>query len=299
MKKKLLVLADAEFHPALRKACKRYSSHLIVQADARELAGSPADVISQHIQGPFAPDGILVVAPFGLRNSIEYPGPCLGSVPVGTVYADTPADLAPWLLSLQAADNPPPIFALMSMWKPFYLKWARIFGRTLREGYSSSGIKVQDWCADRVLGEELSVNLSRGVGLGIYTGHGRSRGWSGYRGLRWQHIEATTMIKPVSCLIALTCDNLKFDRQRSLPFGVQWIASGRGCAFFASVEKVQIHPLIHIASAMVRAFSQGKLSNIGEIIRETDLEIKQNPDPQVTTCWKSFRLIGNPLQRFV
>ena len=137
-----------------------------------------------------------------------------------------------------------------------------------------------------------------GCSLAVYVGHGRSRGWSGYRGFRWSHMENTVQRKPIGTLISFSCSSLKSDKKNSLPFGLQWILSGRACTILASCGSLQLNALKVIGNIFLESVSSPDVSSIDELLFTMNDKIRSLNNPALLKNWGNFRLTGNPFQTF-
>lgn len=214
-------------------------------------------------------------------------------IPTGFVPAKNGKELRNWLDSLKHTEGSSNVFSVLSMWKDFYLKWADLYASSLDAGYSSNGNRIVKWYADELLADDVSASLASGPSLAIYLGHGRSRGWTGYRGLRWHHIENQKKYVPLGVLMSITCKNLLIEHNQ-VPFGMKWIISGRARTFIGAVHDVKINPLIKISHKFTEIFRKGKHNSVSGILREMDRDIKSSGNRDMITCWNRFRLIGDP-----
>ena len=124
------------------------------------------------------------------------------------------------------------------MWKKFYLDLARSLSKVI---INQNKYKLISWLADETPRDGLVKNLSTVyfIDIVLYFGHGRSRGWSGYRGIRWHHIKKTIQEEPnVGSVISMTCDNLKFENNK-IPFGVKWVKDKKAYSFFGATDSVE------------------------------------------------------------
>lgn len=181
----------------------------------------------------------------------------------------------------------------LAMWKDFYMQLAEEISTRLEE----SSLEVSRHFADETSQEELVDLLTSNPckNLVMYFGHGRSRGWSGYRGIRWSHFQPVIQERPmVGNLISFTCDNLKSEHNR-IPFGVQWVLEGKAHSFFGTTDSVKIFPMKRICHMTADLISQGSCQNIGELVVGIDKQIKKIDRQDLSECWSKFRLIGSPM----
>ena len=241
--------------------------------------------------------GVIVVLPLTISAHQATPSSIINKIPIGLLYCRKKNEIHQLIHSLKYFDRfDKKEFVVLAMWKNFYLNLGNEIYQTLIKGFSKKGFVVNKWFADEVSRDELVCLLSeRKIGLLIYLGHGRSRGWSGFRGLRWHHLKSKKIDEnPIGIIISMTCDNLKFDRNK-IPFGVKWVLENRASAFFGATDSVKIIPMKKICNLLASLFSKGKVDTIGKLIVSLNEELSKTQDAEIKNCWSKFRLIGNPL----
>lgn len=200
-----------------------------------------------------AADALLVVRPGADA------GPCVDGLPTGVLWAERRSELEPWLAAVTS--RPLPTRAVLAMWKPEYVSIARRFRRA---------VGGDAWTANRIDRDELCRRLARGPRLVAYFGHGHARGFSGYRGLRIDHLRPG---RPCGAVLAFSCG--------TIPFGRDWVHRGLAAAFVGSVGLTPSEFNRRIAGSLPR-------------FRRLDRWIRSlSPSPEAA----SLRIIGNPLQR--
>ncbi|NKQ38070.1 MAG: hypothetical protein HF967_01075 [Methanosarcinales archaeon] len=241
--------------------------------------------------------GVIIILPLTITAHEAIPYSIINGIPIGLYYYQKSNDISE---ILRTANNYP-IFqkselVVLAMWKEFYLNLGNKIHQTLTKGYSNKRLAVNKWFSDEVSRDELVQRLiDRKISLVIYLGHGRSRGWSGYRGLRWHHLlSKKAKSSSIGIIISMTCDNLKFEHNK-IPFGLKWVLENRACSFFGAVESVKIFPMKKICNLLGNIFSEGKVDTIGGLIVLLDKEISETKNDEIKECWSKFRLIGNPL----
>ncbi|WP_116105962.1 hypothetical protein [Lewinella sp. IMCC34191] len=186
---------------------------------------------------------------------------------------------------------PLPTRVVMAMWKETYLKRAADLYRALSRAYGPA--RVANWSADRVGRDELVRRLAGGpVPLAFYLGHGRPRGWSGYRGLRYHHLEAVpTGERPaVGALISLSCSTLEFGRQL--------VDGGRAGAFLGAAAPLRIPTLLRLLAEFGAVYgAEGPPpATIRDLISRMDRRVAASAHPELAALWEQFELLGNPDQ---
>jgi hypothetical protein len=240
-------------------------------------------------------DGILLIAPLNRSPHRTVPGPLIHGLPVGILFSNHPEDLQPWVDSLRNQDQGSPVWAVLSKWNDYFLTRSQRVAKWLR---GSNPSKVETWFADDYSRDELCEHLATGPRLTWYMGHSRSRGLSAYYGVRWHHLEEVNPFAPCGTVIALSCDTLK--RERGLfPFGCQWVTHGRAAAFFGSVDSISMVSTLSMAYEIGDLFEKKCVKTIGELIVRLDTRLHAKPHLKDTyRAFKSYRIIGNPVQSF-
>lgn len=240
--------------------------------------------------------GVIIFTKYGKRSPSHYPEICIDNLIVSLVFYKTHSDVSNWINALKTYPKKESSKALiLGMMKPFYLKWGDRIYQSLQEArYKQDNIDKH--LADTTTKLELSQYLSEGSPLAIYVGHGRSRGWSGYRGVRWKDIERFEQKIPIGNMISLSCSSLKQDKEFSLPFGLQWIMEGRCCTFIGTWDAVKIKPLTIITKILLNCLSNSEINRVNELILSVNNQIVELNDSDVSLNWSKFKLIGNPYQ---
>jgi hypothetical protein len=238
---------------------------------------------------------ILLLVPENLSCEDVISKPVINNIPAGLNYYKGEDDIEK--LSRDLLIRKPFIQgtnAVLAMWKTLYLELGSKMYLAMNKGLKNSNRKVAKWFSDEISRDDLITKLHEThINLLIYLGHGRSRGWSGYRGLRWHHIATTTKDKPIDAIISMTCDNLKFENN-VLPFGVNYVYHRKANAFLGAVSSVKIVPMKKICSIIETLVTNSDYETIGQFITKLDKHIKVINNKDLSLCWSKFRLIGNP-----
>lgn len=247
-------------------------------------------------QNAMSRGSILILTKLGKRTPSHFSEMCIGEIVVSLVFYRTYKDIANWINSLKTYPKVQLGKALiLGMMKPFYLKWGnKIYTILKDERFKQNNIGKH--LADTTTKIELSKYLSKGSRFVIYVGHGRSRGWSGYRGVRWKDIEQFEQKQPIGSMISLSCSSLKNDKEFSIPFGLQWVMEGRCCSFIGTWDSVKIKPLAEITNILLNSLTNCQVKNVYDLIQSINKQILELNDSEVMVNWSKFRLIGNPYQ---
>jgi hypothetical protein len=245
-------------------------------------------------------DGLLLVAPKRRSPANLIPSCIVNGLPIGIVQADSVADLRLWLnaMSTNRVDTERARWVVMAMWKDLYLSWGNRFIEWICQGAKGRGKEVEAcaWFSDVVSRNELCEMLATGPSFAIYIGHGRSRGWSGYRGVRWEHVVSFELKKPCGVMLSLACDTLKWAKNIS-PFGCRWVDEGRSCAFVGSTVRLGYVPNADFALELGRVVSTGKDRTIGQLLADVWRRLESDPDRTLgRRAFRTYRIMGNPLQ---
>lgn len=275
------------------------------ESTARRLAGSPrvAEVgrvtltrrdrrrdpfgLAERVPGLGADVVILVVgARWGCRRLLPAPvvAGCVlalgrgqvgaGPLPVGGPRATAPPE-APWVVAAMAKDE--------------FLAPTAHWASTLIAG----GIPTLDLRADRARRSDLVTALGRGPGVVLYAGHGRARGWSGYQGLRWKHLESALPAgSGAGLVIAFACDTLKRTRSR-VPFGSRLVAGGVARAYLGVPGSIRTRDAEALGELVVGTLASGAHPTPAHLVRAVDDAVRAGP-AAAQRAWRSFRIVGDP-----
>ena len=184
-----------------------------------------------------------------------------------------------------------------SMQKPFYIKWAKRFNSQIRKSLPSDKTVLYR-PPEKATKADLAKLFAAGFSLCIYTGHGRNRGWSGYRGFRWEDIEAEKMYRPAGMVLSLSCSAFKSERNKT-PFAMKWVRSGRLNTFCGFSTLVHIQPLIVISNLILDFIATHKKATTHDFVLYLNQRVLESGNEAVVKEWMSFRVAGNPLVRIL
>lgn len=172
---------------------------------------------------------------------------------------------------------------ILSMWKDSYLRRADTLQAGLKKAYGETG--VSRWTADLVSRRELSNRLAQHrIPLAFYLGHGRERGWSGYRGLRIHHLQPPAV--PLGLVVSLSC--------RTLEFGQQLVGEGYAKSFLGSDQAMAVSGLTRLVGifASVFAAESGPPKTAADLIAATDQYVSQSTSLELQDAWRQLQLLG-------
>lgn len=278
---------------------RRFDARLSKQIDvcrwitSRRIPSSVTGI--QKMLGPGFVSGpsIILFIRYGTRSAADFPD-LLSEVGLVSLFMyTTHGDIDNWLDAIEAykIHRPTDVYVL-SMMKPFYMKWANRFHGNIRKHEPG----IEKHLPDLTTKADLSRILSAGCRLGIYIGHGRSRGWSGYRGIRYEDLDKYNQKAPIGTMISLSCSSLKNDKELTIPLWIKQTMTGRNCTFLGSVDSVKIRPLEEIGRIFLECLALPGVQSIEQLIFSMSSRIKQSEDPQIRKTWSDFRLFGNPAQ---
>lgn len=172
---------------------------------------------------------------------------------------------------------------ILSMWKASYLRRADTLQVGLEKAYGEVG--VARWTSDLVSRQDLADRLAtHQIPLAFYLGHGRERGWAGYRGLRIHHLKPP--IKPMGLVVSLSC--------RTLEFGRQLLGEGYAQAFLGSEEAMSIAGLTKLVGniASVFAVENGPPKTADNMLSALEQYVSQSNSVELKNTWDQLQLLG-------
>ena len=228
-----------------------------------------------------------------LSNRLLFQLPCVWEDTVVAVVAySRPSDVDAWFQGVKNLTQTENRVIITSMQKPFYLKWARKFCGDIKQHHKDRRVLFKP--PELATKKDIGKSFAAGFRFCIYTGHGRSRGWSGYRGLRWSDIDAEKEYNPSGGVLSLSCS--AFDiKSRRQPFAMQWVTSGRLNTFCGFASQVQIQPLVILSNYILDFLANHSQGTIAGLARYLNQRVLENGNEMVMREWRSFKIAGNPL----
>jgi hypothetical protein len=146
---------------------------------------------------------------------------------------------------------------------------------------------VLRWTSERITRTDLVQGLRLGLGVGIYFGHGRPKGWAGYHGLRASHlVEAAG--EPLGALFSVTC--LTANRWRvGLSFSEAVVTGGAAAAAVGAVDIVAHMDNMRWMLGLSDALRSGESQLGPALLAASTHAVSQTP----------YRIIGDPLALLV
>ncbi|MFF0991266.1 C25 family cysteine peptidase [Kocuria nitroreducens] len=230
-------------------------------------------------------DVFVLVAPRRWGPYRSVPAPAINGRAVALVQADKPCDLP--VPSLAGTAGAPWVIAAMA--KDMFLGPAGLWVETL----DRAGRYVMDLRADRTRREDLITALKAGPSVVLYAGHGRTRGWGGYQGVRWDHIapDPDGGHRPAGLVIAFACDTLK--RVRSgVPFGSHLVEGGAARAYLGAARVIRSADAEELGKVVVDLLAEGASPTVAHLV--TAIERGVRGQPGASRAWNQFRLVGDP-----
>lgn len=236
-------------------------------------------------------DAILLVSPAKSSPASVVPGPVIAGRTIGVVVSRRLEDLLPWLDGLRRSP-PPHSCVVLSMRHRSYAALAARFAGWLRGGGSRNVKELMATLVDRELALE---GVGARCAVAVYVGHGRSTGLTGYLGVRWHHVEASTHSAACGAFLCFACDTLKRNGP-TLPFGLRWIVSGRANAYLGSVCAVSVAANRRFCELVgERIATPGRLTLAGLVADAWRAAEQRGGDALLGAS--SYRVVGHPLQR--
>ncbi len=238
-------------------------------------------------------DAILLIAPRHRSAKNIIPRPVIEGLSIGLLFSNQPEDLDSWFKGLKEQTQGTSTWAILSKWSDYYISRSLRVAKWLR-GYNPEG--VETWFADEVSRDELCQKLATGPRLAWYMGHARAQGLSAYYGVRYRHLEEVSEFAPCGSVICLACDTLKQVR-KTLPFGCDWVLSGRAAAYFGSVASISMYSTLNMAYEIGAVIENRRALVLGDILVQLENRFQQFKSLKKThQAFKTYRIIGNPLQ---
>lgn len=235
---------------------------------------------------------VLVVAPRRRSPRTSSPPAVVGKTVVAVVQADRSEHLKPWLAArrtLAGSQVLQPQVAVCAMDKQLFTDQ----GHRWIAGLTNRGWTPAHWCAHAISRAELCDRLAVGAGVVVYLGHGRARGWSGYRALRWHHVAAAPAAAPCGLVVAFSCDTLT--RTRGVePFGARWIASGRAASYLGWAGPMSIDVGARLAELFCEHLAHRQHTTVADLLLAVAAGTHHPEERRQIT---DLRLLGDPLAR--
>jgi hypothetical protein len=274
------ILCDA----AVARQCRALVPHL---PDVDRFCAFAAADYGEAWLGEQADCDTLLILPYA-RLRAYWPPLFAGDRCIQPLPFTDPAACERWVAAFSAQAEAPSRAVVSCMQKPFYDQWARRIATRLGNIARFEEVLLKRPCdTDRA---ELAAVLADGYRLAFYCGHGRSRGFSGYRGIRWEHLAAPPLRRPGGAFISLTCSTLAADKQHSNPIGIDWINSGRLVSYVGFADAVRIAPLARITHLLLREL--GDAATLKAWLRRVRAAVPAD-DAEALETFAALRLVGS------
>ncbi len=168
--------------------------------------------------------------------------------------------------------------AVFGQWHPQYLRVADRIDALLPAAWR--GFR---WTGERLTREGLLQAIGNGVGLGLYLGHGRPKGWVGYHGVRGHHFDGFAG-EPMGALLSLCCRTAS-RRATSLSWAEALPLRGVAAASFGAVSDTLHSDNTRWAVGLCDALAAG-VREVGELILRAA--------PAHAAAVTPYRLVGDP-----
>jgi hypothetical protein len=168
--------------------------------------------------------------------------------------------------------------AVFGQWHPRYLRVADRIDALLPPRWR--GFR---WTGERITREGLVQAIGSGVGLGLYIGHGRPKGWVGYHGVRGHHFDDFAG-EPMGALLSLCCRTAS-RRDTSLSWAEALPLRGVAAASFGAISDTLHSDNTRWAVGLCDALASG-VREVGELIVRAA--------PAQGTAVAPWRLVGDP-----
>lgn len=181
--------------------------------------------------------------------------------------------------------------SILAQWNPHYLHIGNLWLKALRK---NKALKSKDWMADKVGKSHLLDYLAKGSQTCVYFGHGRPQKMVGYHGISGEEICQSDKNISINCFLSFSCYHLHHDPEH-LSFGEILIKSHIVAAFLGS--RIATDKMINAQLAKICLYQYTSADNIvmSEWINNVSKAVKRESNPLLSTLWKSYSLLGNPL----
>lgn len=233
-------------------------------------------------------DAVLAIGPRSRSPRRMLPGPVLDTgdrvVPIGWLPDTGPDGVRRFAAAAAAVHGRAAVgqaagrsLAVLGQRHPRYDDLA---GRIARLAGEQPGLAVTRLTAYEVHRDDLAATLAAGPAVAVYVGHGRPSGWSGYAGVRAEHLVGSA--QPVAAVLSLTC-HVASRHRVGLSFAEALVVQGVTASALAAIG-----PTLHTANARWALRLGPELSAAATV---GDLVAAIAPhDPGAA----SYRLIGDP-----
>ncbi len=227
------------------------------------------------------------------NNEVEFPSAAQnkGRV-VSCLLLDTIDDAIKWKgfqekLSINRKEG----ISILAQWNPHYLQIGKSWLKVLRKKVT---LQSNDWMADKVGKSHLLDKLAKGCQTCIYFGHGRVQKMVGYHGISAEEISQSDRGAPITCFLSFSCHHLHQETEH-LSFGEELIMSHKVAVFWGSriaTDKTINTQLVKICQYQYIATDN---MTMNEWINNVAEAVERESNPLLSTLWKSYSLLGNPL----
>jgi Peptidase family C25 len=254
--------------------------------EVRVVAPGPVEALCEAAAGA---EALLLVDDRRRAPRTALPGPFLVDpsgrpVPVGWL-PDLGSGLevfAKAAARVQRRSGPAGPLAVLGQWEPRYLQLAARLETNLCRG-GEPPFPILRWTSERITRADLVAGLRLGIGVGIYFGHGRPKGWAGYHGLRASHLVETGG-EPIGALFSVTC--LTANRRRvGLSFSEAVVTGGAAAAAVGAVDVVAHVDNMRWMLGLADSLRAGETRLGPALLAASTRAVSQTP----------YRIVGDPL----
>jgi hypothetical protein len=159
----------------------------------------------------------------------------------------------------------------------------------MRSITGDGGVRAFRWTGDAITRESMVTAVGCGLGLGLYVGHGRPKGWVGYHGVRAHHFLESDEARgsrhdPMGAILSLCCRTASRKRV-GLSYAESLPLMGVAAASFGAVKETFHSDNTRWAVGVCTALTEGART-VGELLVRAA--------PSSPAALSSYRLIGDP-----
>lgn len=144
-------------------------------------------------------------------------------------------------------------------------------------------IKCNNWQGDIIYTEDALFGLNAGGALSMYMGHGRSKGWVGYRGVQLNELKLFAN-KPNAAILSLCCETASRSNVH-LSFSEELIMNGISAFSLGATRKTLFSDNARWAIAISNELLKRHIT-IGELLTHAI--------PVNSKAYSKYRLFGDP-----
>lgn len=162
-------------------------------------------------------------------------------------------------------------------------RYLNVTQKIVKELSESDKLKCMNWQGDIIYPEDALFGINAGGALTVYMGHGRAKGWAGYRGIQLQEMEMFAN-KPNAAVLSLCCETAS-RRNVQLSFSEELILNGLSGFALGAARKTLFTDNARWAVSISKEIRKGH-KTVGSLLTSAI--------PVNTKSYSSYRFFGDP-----